>query len=65
MGDRASRFGALFGHSGGGPGYNASVFSAPALRGRHVTVCALCSSEEDGAAEDLALDVFARLEEQL
>ncbi len=65
MGDRASPFGAIFGHDGGGPGYGASVFSAPALRGRLVTVCALCSSEDDSAAEDLVFDVFARLLERL
>jgi D-alanyl-D-alanine carboxypeptidase len=65
MGDRRSPFGPLFGHNGGGPGYNASVFCAPALRGRRVTVCALCASEEDAAAEDLVRGVFARLEQQL
>ena len=65
MGDRAAPFGPIFGHDGGGPGYAASVFSAPALRGRHVTVCALCASEADAAAEELVFDVFARLEQQL
>ena len=65
MGDRASRFGPLFGHNGGGPGYDASVFSTPALRGRRTTVCALVADERGTAAEDLVFDVFARLEQQL
>lgn len=65
MGDRNAPFGVIFGHNGSGPGYNASVFHAPSLHGRRVTVCALCASEEDAAAEELVRDVFARLEKQL
>jgi D-alanyl-D-alanine carboxypeptidase len=65
MGDRASPFGPIFGHNGAGPGYGASVFSAPDLHGRRVTVCALVASEEDDVAENLVFDMFARLAQQL
>ncbi len=39
MGDSASRHGVLWGHNGEGPGYAASAFHAPDLRGRRATVC--------------------------
>jgi len=60
MGDPASPWGALWGHNGGGPGYNTSAFHAPDLRGCAVTVCAMCAIEEDSIAEELvraALDL--------
>jgi D-alanyl-D-alanine carboxypeptidase len=65
MGDRASPFGPLFGHNGGGPGYQASVFCAPAVCRRRITVCGLVASEQDGAAEELVFDLFAQLAKQL
>jgi D-alanyl-D-alanine carboxypeptidase len=60
MGDLESPWGVLWGHNGGGPGYHASAFHAPALRGRAVTACAMCAIEDDSIAEALvrsALDV--------
>jgi len=51
MGDLASPWGVLWGHNGGGPGYEASAFHAPDLAGRAVTVCALCGIEGEAAAE--------------
>jgi D-alanyl-D-alanine carboxypeptidase len=65
MGDRASPFGAVFGHNGGGPGYDASVFTAASLRGRRVTACALSASETDAIAEDVVFDALARAAERL
>jgi len=55
MGDPQSPWGALWGHSGAGPGYNTSAFHAADLRGHPVTVCAMCAIEEDSIAEQLAL----------
>jgi D-alanyl-D-alanine carboxypeptidase len=57
MGDSASRWGRLWGHNGGGPGYTTSAFHAPDLGG--VSVCAMCAQETGGTAEQL---VFAVLE---
>ena len=59
MGDPESPWGALYGHGGGGPGYNTSAFHAPDLGGRAVTVAAMCAVEEDLMAEQL---VFAALD---
>ena len=42
MGDAGSRWGMLWGHNGGGPGYTTSAFHAPRLGG--VSVCAMCAS---------------------
>ena len=58
MGDAASRYGVLWGHNGSGPGYSASAFHAPELRGQRVTVCALCAIEGDGLAEQLVFDTL-------
>ncbi|MGH0034671.1 MAG: serine hydrolase [Myxococcota bacterium] len=51
--DRASPWGRLAGHGGGGPGYHSAAFRASGPDGRGVAVCALCASERDGQAEDL------------
>jgi D-alanyl-D-alanine carboxypeptidase len=59
MGTLESPLGPLYGHGGGGPGYSASAFHAPELRGRPVTACALVALEEDSIAERI---VFAALE---
>jgi D-alanyl-D-alanine carboxypeptidase len=58
MGDPESPWGAVWGHSGGGPGYSSSAFHAPALRGLPVTVCAMCAIEEDCIAEELVMAAF-------
>lgn len=62
MGDPASRYGPIFGHEGGGPGYGASVFHAAALGG--LTACAMVAGT--GAvtrdAGDLVRDMHARLD---
>jgi D-alanyl-D-alanine carboxypeptidase len=56
MGDSASRWGRLWGHKGGGPGYTTSAFHAPDLGG--VSVCAMCALEEESRAEQLVFAVF-------
>lgn len=54
------RHGLLWGHNGGGPGYQASAFHAPARRKHGVTVCVMVAGGADGLdAEQL---VFATLE---
>ena len=61
MGDTASRWGRLWGHNGGGPGYTTSAFHAPDLGG--ASVCAMCALEEAPGAEQLVfavLDVLRR-----
>jgi D-alanyl-D-alanine carboxypeptidase len=57
--DPESPWGALLGHAGGGPGYTASAFHALDLSGQPVTVCAMCSIEEDGLAERLVREVLS------
>jgi len=59
MGDTASRWGRLWGHNGGGPGYTASAFHAPDLGG--VSVCAMCALEDKSTAEQLVFAVFDAL----
>jgi len=59
MGDTASRWGRLWGHNGGGPGYTTSAFHAPDLGG--VSVCAMCALEEKSTAEQLVFAVFDAL----
>ena len=59
MADPASRWGRVWGHNGGGPGYNTSAFHAPDLGG--ASVCAMCA-REGSSAERLvlaALDALA------
>jgi D-alanyl-D-alanine carboxypeptidase len=58
MADPASPWGLAWGHNGGGPGYSASAFHAPALGG--ATVCAMGALDEGFQAEDV---VFAVLNE--
>jgi len=57
MGDQSSRWGRLWGHDGGGPGYRTSAFHAPDMTG--VSVAAMCAVEDDRRAERLA---FAALD---
>jgi hypothetical protein len=59
MADPASPLGPLFGHNGGGPGYDASAFHAPRAAPGGATVCALCAVEGGFAAENLVLDALA------
>lgn len=59
MADPESPAGPVFGHDGGGPGYDASAFHAPRLAAGGVTACALCAVEEAFLAESLVLDAFA------
>jgi len=59
VGDTASRWGRLWGHNGGGPGYTTSAFHAPDLGG--VSVCAMCALEEKSTAEQLVFAVFDAL----
>jgi D-alanyl-D-alanine carboxypeptidase len=59
MADPASRRGRVWGHNGGGPGYNTSAFHAPDLGG--ASVCAMCA-REGGSAERLVLAVLAAME---
>ena len=58
MADPASRWGRVWGHNGGGPGYNTSAFHAPDLGG--ASVCAMCA-REGGSAEQLVLAVLDAL----
>ena len=44
MGDAASRWGRIWGHNGGGPGYQASAFHASDLG--QTSICAMCATEE-------------------
>jgi D-alanyl-D-alanine carboxypeptidase len=59
MGDPASPWGLLVGHSGGGPCYSASAFHAFDLGG--VSVCAMGAIEEDFSAEDVVCGVLDRV----
>jgi D-alanyl-D-alanine carboxypeptidase len=59
MGNPASPWGPLWGHNGGGPGYQASAFYVPALGG--ATVCAMTAFEGEPSAEDIVFEVFANL----
>jgi D-alanyl-D-alanine carboxypeptidase len=61
MVDRASPFGPVWGHSGGGPGYSTSVFHAPGFRPGPATVCVMCAVEEDALAESLVFEVLSLL----
>ena len=61
MADGASPWGVIWGHGGGGPGYQASAFHARTLEGRAVTVCAMCASEDDALADRLVFAAFDRL----
>ncbi len=58
MGDPHSPHGLSWGHNGGGPGYQASVFHLPE---HDLSACALCADERDGAAEALVRRVFEAL----
>jgi D-alanyl-D-alanine carboxypeptidase len=49
MGDPASPSGPIWGHEGGGPGYGASAFHAPALGG--VTACAMVAGSGTATRE--------------
>jgi D-alanyl-D-alanine carboxypeptidase len=59
MGDPESRWGPLWGHNGGGPGYRTSAFHAPDLG--KVSVCAMCAVEVDSKAEELVFAVLDAL----
>jgi D-alanyl-D-alanine carboxypeptidase len=61
MADTASPYGAILGHNGVGPGYQASVFHARTPEGRPMTVSAMCSSESPGLSERLVFRVFTEL----
>jgi len=63
MADPESPLGPLFGHNGGGPGYDGSAFHAPRLVPGGATICALCAVEDDFLAENLVLDAFELLRE--
>ncbi len=58
MGDSASRHGVLWGHNGEGPGYAASAFHVPDLRGQRATVCIMCAAEGSDIAADLVFTVL-------
>lgn len=55
MGDPASPAGPVYGHTGGGPGYSASVFARFDANGLARIDCALCADEEL-SAERMVLD---------
>jgi D-alanyl-D-alanine carboxypeptidase len=59
MADPASPLGPLLGHGGGGPGYGASAFAAPALRPGGATACAIVGLEKEHLAERLARAALA------
>lgn len=59
MVDPAAPWGAIYGHNGGGPGYSASVFHAPELRG--VTVAVVGSEVEGFSAEQVVFEVLDAL----
>jgi D-alanyl-D-alanine carboxypeptidase len=56
MGDPASRWGVVWGHNGGGPGYSTSAFHAPELG--CLSVCAMGALEDGFSAEDVAFATF-------
>ena len=58
MADPESPVGPVYGHNGGGPGYTASAFHAPALAPGGTTACALCGVEDDSLAETLVFDAL-------
>jgi D-alanyl-D-alanine carboxypeptidase len=59
MADPASPWGLVWGHNGGGPGYSASAFHAPALQG--ATVCAMGALNEGFQAEEVVFAVLDAL----
>ena len=59
MADPASPWGLVWGHNGGGPGYSASAFHAPALQG--ATVCAMVALDEGFQAEEVVFAVLDAL----
>jgi D-alanyl-D-alanine carboxypeptidase len=61
MADPESPFGPLWGHNGGGPGYSTSVFHAPWFHAGPVTVCVMCTVEEDSLGENLLFAAFELL----
>lgn len=61
MADPASPWGRIWGHNGGGPGYNASAFHAPDLG--NVTVCAMTAAE-NVEAEHLVFAVLDEIERE-
>lgn len=61
MADKASPYGVILGHNGGGPGYQASAFHLRSPEGRLLTACAMCASECPNLAERLVFRVFAEL----
>ena len=56
MADPESPWGPVWGHNGGGPGYNTSAFHAPELGG--VSVCAMGAIEEGFDAEQVVFEVL-------
>src|SRR5262249_20758674 len=61
MGTAVSPYGPLWGHNGSGPGCRVSAFHAPAFPGGAVTVCVMCSMEDDEAAEGMVAEALALL----
>ena len=62
MGKRASPYGPFYGHEGGGPGYGAAAYHAPAVHGHALTVAVLINRDPSEQAGRLAfglLDWFA------
>lgn len=58
MVDPASPWGALWGHNGEGPGYQASAFHAPDPGGPALSVCVMGATEREGVVEGLVRDAL-------
>jgi D-alanyl-D-alanine carboxypeptidase len=61
MADPDSRYGPLYGHTGGGPGYSAAAYHLDRPEGGRITVAVLSNSEDTDAAEGLILKILGIL----
>lgn len=61
MMDPANRFGAVAGHTGGGPGYSTAAYRFPDVHGRRVTSVALVNRDGADTATDIVFSMVERL----
>ncbi len=61
MMDPANRFGAVAGHTGGGPGYSTAAYQFPDVRGRRVTAVALVNRDGADTATGIVFSMAERL----
>jgi D-alanyl-D-alanine carboxypeptidase len=65
MMDPASRFGAVAGHTGGGPGYTTAAYRFPDVQGRRVTSVALVNRDGADTATDLVFSMVEAIAKHL